>query len=427
MQERRFVITLRELLYFIGALLLFFEIYLMAEFELLRYTDEIVAVLCLLKIALSAFRRELTKSHTVMLGLMGIVLLLGLIGNFAAQVQTGFAPILTDIGNTFKVFVTYIGASLYLKPVENKKKIVSGLARLIRVFVVILFVFMILHFTGIYPMGDDVRYGIVSYQFFNNGAGLLSMIFPMIMLILTVDLRYRPSRRRSKLFYILLACVVWVSTLRVRAFLYVVTYLLLYYFLIAKEKKIRMNWKTVLITAVAMYIFSIDQINLYFVNATGARAYLARYGFVTMLRFFPLGSGFATFGTDAAVTYYSSLYYEYGFDKVWGLSPAYPLFTHDNYWPAVMAQFGAVGLVLMGVLVVLWAKDVVNHSKGDKYGYMAALFLCAALTSSSVATATFFHFTTVALCFLIPLLFEEGKTTEGRIDNETINRIHTDL
>ena len=174
----------------------------------------------------------------------------------------------------------------------------------------------------------------------------------MIMLILTVDLRYRPNRKKEKMFYILLAAVVWVSTLRVRAFLYVITYAVLYYFLIEKEKKIRMNWKTALVTAVAMYIFSIDQINLYFVNASGARASLARYGFVTMLRFFSLGSGFATFGTDAAVTYYSTLYYEYGFDKVWGLSPAYPLFTHDNYWPAVMAQFGVVGLVLMGVLVI---------------------------------------------------------------------------
>ena len=58
-----------------------------------------------------------------------------------------------------------------------------------------------------------------------------------------------------------------------------------------------------------------------------------------------LGSGLASFASYASSANYSGLYYEYGIDKVYGLSEAMPDFICDAYYPS-LAQFGIVGIIL---------------------------------------------------------------------------------
>lgn len=58
-----------------------------------------------------------------------------------------------------------------------------------------------------------------------------------------------------------------------------------------------------------------------------------------------LGSGLASFATYASSANYSGLYYEYGIDKVYGLSEAMPDYITDAYYPS-LAQFGLVGIIL---------------------------------------------------------------------------------
>ncbi|MBQ7415727.1 MAG: hypothetical protein IJW14_01660 [Oscillospiraceae bacterium] len=427
MQRTKLMISLREILYIFAAVLVIFEIYLMELVNVLRYTDEIIAVLCLAKILSVALRKGLDRMHIYMLLLMLLLLSLGLVSTYDKRLQLNWKAILTDIGNTFKVFVTYIGASLYLKPVGSKKRIVSVLATVIRVFVLVLFGFMLLHFAGIYVQGNDVRYGLKSFQFINRGAGQLSLMFYALLTLQTVDLRYS-KRKNKKLVFIGLTLLVWLTTLRTRAFMYALIYIVLYWLIIVKDYKITLNWKTALLLVAVLYILSADQIDLYFNSPKNARAYFVRFGIYTMQGYFPLGSGFATYGTDAAVVYYSRLYYYFGFHKVWGLSPSNPIFAHDTYWPAIMAQFGFFGMIIMLLIVFCWARDLIMKAKNNKFAYLAALFICITQISASIATATFFHFVTVGIFFLLPLLFEEDqKTLEGREPDETSNGLYPNL
>lgn len=405
MRKGKLVYTKRELLYIVTALLLFFQIYLQNYVRILQFWDEIVAVFCLIKILLVGMRKGLERIHTNMLTLMVFMMGLGLMSNLYAGVQLNLKPIVTDIGNTFKVFVVYIGASLYLKPIRNKKRIVDSLASVIHIFVIVTFGCMILHEFGIIRMGSDVRYGLNSFQFINNGAGQLSFMFYATVLILTLEIKHafpRKSRKR----YIAMALIVWSSTLRSRAFMYVLIYIFLYWSLIYKERKLQLNWKNGIVIAGALLLFGIDQIETYFLTKKTARATLLRYGFYTMQRYFPFGSGFATYGTDAAVKYYSSLYDEYGFGTVWGLSRTYPVFAHDTYWPAIVAQFGFFGTILMLGILLFWCKDVLQKVE-DKHSYLLAIFMVVTQVSSSIATATFFHFITVGIVFLLPLIFDD--------------------
>lgn len=407
------------------ALLVFFEIYLMKPIGLFRFVDELIAVLCLAKILWEAIRKGLDGSQTRMLLLMVLLLGIGLVSNYYTMLQENWEAIFTDIGNTFKVFVTYIGATLYLKPVKDKKRIVTTLATVMRLYVLVLFGCLLLHLTGIYPMGNDVRYGIPSFCFINDGPGQLSFMFYSVFLVLTVDMRYDPHKRQLKMLFLILAAIVWAFTLRTRAFLYIAMFFLLYWLLVVKGYEIKLNWKTVLVAVVAMLIFSLDQIETYFGNEKTARYWFLDRGIYTMQKYFPFGAGFSCYGTDAALKYYAKLYIRYGFSRVWGLSPTQPYFAHDNYWPAIMAQFGFFGLIVMILIVLRWVRDLLNRTRYDKYAYLAGLFICLTQVSGSIATATFFHFVTVGICFLLPILFDDSAPKkEIGASYETSNRLH---
>jgi hypothetical protein len=395
-------------LYIFAALLVYFEIYLMKPIRVFGYVDELLTVLCLAKILLDAFKKRLDRNQTYMLLLMLLLLGIGLVSNYYTKLQENPEAIFTDVGNTFKVFVTYIGATLYLKPVKDKKRIIKTMASVMRLFVVVLFGGLLLHLSGLYAMGNDVRYGIPSYQFINDGAAQLSVMFFSMLVILVADMRYDRHKRQLKMLFIIIAAIVWAFTLRTRAFLYIAIFFALYWLLVVKEKQIKLNWKTILLMGIFLLVFSLDQIDTYFGENKTARYWFVYFGIYTMNNYFPFGAGFACYGTDAAVKYYARLYIRYGFPRIWGLSPEKPYFAHDTYWPAIMAQFGYIGLVVVILIVIRWVMDVLSRTKYNKYTYLVGLFIVTTQIASSVAEATFFHFVTAALCFILPVLFDES-------------------
>ena len=251
-------------MYILAALVAYFEVYLMKPIPIIRYVDEGLAVLCLLKILTEAFKKKLDRNQIYMLLLMLLILGIGLVSNYYTMLQENMEAIVMDVGSTFKVFVTYIGATQFLKPVEDKTRIIKTLATVMRGFVVVLFCGLVLHLTGMVPMGEDVRYGIPSYRFINDGAAQLAFMFFAMFVVLTADMRYDRHKRQYKMLFIVAAGIVWASTLRTRAILFVVVFFGLYWFLIVKNKDIKLNWKTMLLMGVFLLIFGLDQFSTYF-------------------------------------------------------------------------------------------------------------------------------------------------------------------
>ena len=74
---------------------------------------------------------------------------------------------------------------------------------------------------------------------------------------------------------------------------------------------------------------------------------------------FPLGAGLGRYGSWMSRIVYSSLYHQYGLDRVWGLGPTQPKFITDTFWPQILGETGVVGLlayiVFLGALGLrLW-------------------------------------------------------------------------
>ena len=164
----RFVFRKKDFIYICISLLLFFQIYLQNIFGVFQYLDEIVTVYCLGVIVLKGLRGGLEKKIFSLLMIILLVTVVGVASNITAGVQTGWKPILSDIGNTFKVFIVYLGAKTMLTEKNDKEKIIGTLAFFVKIFVWIAFAFMILHELHIVSMGNDVRYGLRSFQFVNH-------------------------------------------------------------------------------------------------------------------------------------------------------------------------------------------------------------------------------------------------------------------
>ena len=415
MRTDRLVFRKNDFAYICISLLLFFQIYLQQSFGVFQYLDETVTVGCLFIIFLKLLKGRLEKEDISILTVVLSITVIGIISNIIAGVQTGWLPILTDIGNSFKVFIVYIGANSILDEKSDKQKIIGTLAFFIKIFVWIAFAFMILHELHVISMGNDVRYGLRSFMFINNGAGQLSMMFYYVIFVLTLNIGY--TNRKIDLTTIA-ALIVWCSTLRSRAFMYCLVFVFLYWIIIRRKKKVGLSYKTVIPIIGVLYLLAADQFETYFANTATARANFLIYGIKTLQRYFPLGSGFATYGTDAAAKYYSKLYVEYGFQHVYGLAQGDAKFAHDTYWPAIMAQFGIIGTVLMVVLIWKLCKDVLSKTKTNSFMSVAGIFVVVTQTSSSIATATFFNFVTVSLFFIVPLAFQNEDEEKA---NENIN------
>jgi hypothetical protein len=88
----------------------------------------------------------------------------------------------------------------------------------------------------------------------------------------------------------------------------------------------------------------------------GARLVMTKTSWLIARDYFPLGSGLGTFGGWISRLFYSSVYSQYGLDRVFGLSPEVlegQDFLMDTYWPYVLGETGALGL-LFYILALLY-------------------------------------------------------------------------
>ena len=95
---------------------------------------------------------------------------------------------------------------------------------------------------------------------------------------------------------------------------------------------------------------------------------------------FPLGGGLGRFGSHLSRENYSPLYERYGLDQIRLLRPEDPQAATDAFWPMVLGETGAVGLVaalviFVGMAVTLWRSASGAHSVQMRTIALAGLFV----------------------------------------------------
>ena len=262
-------------------------------------------------------------------------------------------------------------------------------------------------------MLSTARYGIKSFKFIFNVPGNFSKLFYFVIPLLSADLYYRNSF--YKRIMIFLGIIVWISTLRSRAFAFAIVYFILLFFCLRKkqynnkDRKIKFKIRYIIIIAVILIPICWKPLMFYFNSTTQARAILLRYGIVTMKDYFPLGSGFGTFGSDVAITNYSKLYTKYEFYKYYGMSSDYDHFLNDNYWPMIFGQFGFIGTILVFIILEKFFRVTLRNVRTNKYFYLAVLCANMFLLLSSVASKSYSEYSSICVFMLLGLLVQRER------------------
>lgn len=407
--NKRVVIKVKPFIYSLLLILLIFEDVISHYIAIANYYDEVIAIGLLLIYVVTIFRKKGISKRDVSIVFNTLVLLMfGFIGNSKSNVQNNLLLQIFDAFNIFKFVIAIIGGELLFNNIKNKKYVVGYTAFAVKFAVCVSSIFMAINLFADIGMHTDYRYGVRAYNFIFTRVGDFYSSCVLWIIVLTASLFYK--EKRSTKFFIVLALINMCSSLRSRAWGFALLYVILYYaFCIRKEKKFK--WWYLMPFALLIYFIAADQFIFYF-TGDRARNVLLRYGIITAKNFFPVGSGFATYGTAIAQKNYSALYHIYNFSAYWGLSPQYGSFLTDNYWPAVMAEFGFIGAGFMALLIFRVIRKLVSVTD-NPLSKTCVCFGFGTLLLASLASSSFFSCTALVIFLCLICKLNDEATITG--------------
>lgn len=344
----------------------------------ISYSDEFAGVLSGIYILLLTSQKKISREDKRILYLMMICISIGIISNFNSGVINKSFPVVVDIVCFAKMFLCFIAMKHFVCKDKNGV-IIKYLLKFAKALIVSTAFFGTLSLFIDIGMSGEKRYGIPSFSFvFQNEGRCGYIVAGSLAIILLSNLL-----EHKKVKYEVLAIISMIYTTKGVVYIIIACYILLKYLWRRKNK---LKLKNLIPLILGGTIISSVQIQNYLMDFNSPRIRLIRYGFITANRYFPMGSGFATYGSDMAYKYYSKLYDYYGFDKFYGLSRFAHNCLNDCYLGMIVAQMGYLGLILFVIILFLLFKQL-NNMQINKKPKALALSIFIGLVVSASATA----------------------------------------
>lgn len=349
---------------------------------ILGYLDEIIALYYLGYIV---FNLIVDKNSKLLkwFALLLLFVAIGLLGNVFNNIYTlNLYWIFLDTFFFIKPFIYLIAAIVFFK--HNKTKhLIKLFSNLSKFLLILVFMGSMIHIIKC-QFNFNYIWNVDRYRFTTSHCVTLAKYLTLFILSILI------SNSRHKKFYFTIG---FISTLISTSGAGILSYFLIFVFVFL-FKKYHFKWYHLTLVGVLAILLGWNEISGYLLDDTQARSITYIYSFVTANRYFPLGSGFGTYGGYSAAYNYSILYQQYGFNNVWGLSQ-YNLvdgncFLFDTYYPMIIGQFGYIGFALfLFVLIHIFVKLF----KSKKY-------ITVSFMLSIMVIAFGFNITNPATCFI---------------------------
>lgn len=330
-----------------------------------------------------------------------LLLLVGLAGNLAYGYQQQFFPIAVDAFTCFKFPITLLSALYLFADNERLSELLESEARFL---ILITFMLGCINLVTDIGVGSTGRYGIPrAFELFFTHPTYLVFFAVGLSLLMLKD----PAKNRA---WIIMAAIVCCLSLRVKGIVYAMIIILL---LVSTHDVQRLSAYHVILAALTAVAVGWDSYSTYFQTNGFARTELVRVGIQLGNSLFPLGSGFATFGSFMSATsrYYSVLYYQYGLSTIWGLGPHDSNFASDTFWPTVIGQFGWVGLMLYALGLISLIRYAYTKAARYKFPVICGF---AYLLISSTSESAFFNPGSVFVALCMAIGVAGGFTNESK-------------
>ena len=382
-------------LFIIIIYLLVFQNLLQKYIEIFRYFDEFLAICSIPVIIFSVLKKKEIKIKKYDLYIVIFLFIIGIIGVYSSY-HFKYQPIgivLLDIILFYKFYLVYYMFNIlnkgdYLN--KNRKDIVKHLK-----FIIILFLTMTI-FNYIFKMFPyEYRYGIMANRiFYEHPTNLVATSVFLITALIYFE-------KKIDFKYTIIIGVIIASTLRMKAFVFFMVFMLIVLYVEKFNKKINFI-KFILITIICL-IIAFDQIQYYFLgNNDIARTVLLNTSIEITRDYFPVGTGFATFASHFSATNYSPVYIIYNIQNVYGLSKNNSAFISDSFWPMILGQFGIFGFISYLICIfLLLLKIQAKYEDKTKYEYISKLSILIYLIISSTSESAFVNPMAILLAVML--------------------------
>lgn len=409
------IINIRYMFFILCIYILVFQNLLQKYISIFQYFDELLALLIFPILILKLLKKnkknhiKLNKISIKIIFLSIALFIIGILGNVNSKIQPLNIAI-QDAILVFKFIFAYL-VSYYLFNYEfienNKKSIHKHIIFLIYIF----FLCTIVNYVfNIWP--GDFRFGIMSNKIFYGSPTYLAAvsIFLLSMYILTnVTNKIQPLE-------IIMIIIVLLSTLRFKAIGAAIMIIVMIIYIYRSKK--RLSLSKIAILGIFLIMISWDQISFYYLSHDDvARNILTSKSIEIAKDYFPLGTGFGTYGSYISGVYYSSLYYKYDLYKIWGISKNNTSFLSDTFWPMIIGQFGLIGTIIYAMILGLIYKNIQKcFDKNNINLYISKMICIAYLLISSTSESAFVNPISIPLALIIGIQIKNSNKI-SKIEN----------
>lgn len=376
-----------------GVFLAFLGLFLMHDklqdwFAPFQYFDEAFGLLLFPLALLRLLQKKSlnwTKRHTMLCVLLGIFWLWGWAGHFLH----GYQPLTAAAKDAYVNLKFFLAAGAAFLMFYDEKtdfgRLKDILWPVLSALTVGLFVLCVI----------DLIFGIFSTEF--RGPLRAVKVFYSAYTVLVghciflsaMFLWYFDRKGKKIIPYLLMLSFVVYCTRRVKGIGAIACIVPIYLLILRSQYQISRKVKLFagIVLALGAAAGAYQLVSYYFVMGTeSARAMLTLAAPFVAWDHFPTGSGWATFGSFFSADPYSPVYGMYRMAGIWGLSPSYPAFVADTYWPMILGETGFVGCAaFIGALVVFVRMILVPRERSASYasGILVLLYLLISSTSES--------------------------------------------
>lgn len=371
-----------------------------------NHIDEMITLLLLLYVFLNYKIALIIDKRIITYWLL--ISFISLAGNLIFGYQSFLPAIVDCLIICPRFLIGYYACLIYEK--KNNICVIKYIIRTVKIITVCLFVISVndFLFTPIFAR-NEFRYFAYSLQLMFPHPTYLAFCGVTLLIILGAT-----NNKNKNICYMLMASFLLFVTLRSKAIGFLILYWIFYiWFIILKRNNI---WFISGIGGLVVIYSAWEQILLTFLipNRFSPRSLMLKDGFAMMIKHFPFGTGFGTFGSSIARDYYSPLYLQLGYSALRGLSIDDGSFLTDNFWPVIFSQFGFIGTVLFIVITIRLIKKSLNVLHLNRLYGFSMLMILMYLFITSLAEASFFNPCTFLLMMVFASLEGMGNAKNIR-------------
>ncbi|MCD8154317.1 MAG: hypothetical protein LUF78_06500 [Clostridiales bacterium] len=376
-------------------------------FPVFRYVDEFLAVsaavLFLLRLAGNGYVYPFRINTVISILFLAGFLIAGGISTIFNGVQP-FGNVCMD-GIVWIKFPCAIGAGYFLAERGDCRQIRQTLILLLDMITLIL-VLVFAADAVFHIFQSDTRLGFRAVKLFYTTYSALTAVACFLS---AVYLRLYEELGEKTILRLIPLWIIMCSTLRTKAICAVFVMMLIYITVCQKRHRISMIcWAAI---GAGILLIGFRTVMDYFVIAEDetARSALLTTALQIIQDYFPLGTGFASFGSAFSAEPYSRIYELYHINHVWGITKTYHSFISDSFWPYLLGETGILGSVFYtGFLAsVFWR--VTGLAKWNACAYASALSCLIYLFITSFGESAFANTFAVYFGIWIGILFSEGR------------------